>query len=867
MRDLSIISGQYSKHSDDESGIVLRLLNDAFQTTPDDLNKVTVYVKNTDTNVLDQVNVDSINDDGDLVLNTDNLDQLAPGSYAVEVHVVSDNGKLSIYPTQVDPDITIISDIQGDDLDSVAVSYDYFTEQLKKIDDAIKSIQIKAGQDTQPFDLDKYVPKVNPENNHWVVNGVDTNVQATGKDGHTPKIEIKDGVWYVDGKTLGVEVVPEIKIGSVKTVADLDFASANLVKNDDGSYSLNLVIPKGQTTSEVTKIINQGGSTDGGSNIFIDPNPVTSNSVDKATVTALHGGDPTTDDWVLDAQSGKLYPITGYDSSHGEILVNFNAGLKIINNLKGDPGQNGKDGQDGKSAYQIAVDHGYTGTEVDWLNSLHGANGKDAQTPIIKMGTINTVDATADASATLVPGVDNSYTLNLALPRGAAGANGKDGTNGKDGSVPKISVGKVIALSAGTDPTVDLQSTDDGYLLNFGIPVGKDGTNGTDGKDGQPGKDGHTPTITIDPNTYQLVVDGVATGPSLRGAAGQNGHDGQPGKDGINGINGKDGQAATIKIGTVTSGDTASVTNAGTDTAAVLNITLPKGATGATGAPGKDGTNGTNGKDGQNATIKIGNVVSSATGSQPVVHNSGTDTNAILDFALPAGAQGQNATIKIGRITTDEKITTPVVTNSGTDSAAVLDFTFPDYQKTLGSTYATQAQFNTYSSAVSALQTQLTNFENKEAFNVQLQRRRPTNVAISPHNDNSVIYLFDNGCEIHFRTDSANEDVTGYGSKADDSLTAFSYNHVINDFKSYFSGSLTLPAIKGAQPTDFYVFSDMDVINPLNDVSAYDFSQAFISSKSTATNHNAGETAFIEVMYALGVFDKNTIEALGAIKK
>ena len=33
---------------------------------------------------------------------------------------------------------------------------------------------------------------------------------------------------------------------------------------------------------------------------------------------------------------------------------------------KGDPGE---------SAYQIAVDHGYVGTEEEWLASLHGATG------------------------------------------------------------------------------------------------------------------------------------------------------------------------------------------------------------------------------------------------------------------------------------------------------------------------------------------------------------------------------------------------------------------------------------------------------------------------------------------------------------
>lgn len=32
-------------------------------------------------------------------------------------------------------------------------------------------------------------------------------------------------------------------------------------------------------------------------------------------------------------------------------------------------------GKDGKSAYQIALDNGFIGTEVDWLESLKGENG------------------------------------------------------------------------------------------------------------------------------------------------------------------------------------------------------------------------------------------------------------------------------------------------------------------------------------------------------------------------------------------------------------------------------------------------------------------------------------------------------------
>lgn len=54
------------------------------------------------------------------------------------------------------------------------------------------------------------------------------------------------------------------------------------------------------------------------------------------------------------------------------------------NVIKGDKG---KDGIDGKSAYQIALDNGYVGTEQEWLASLKGkdgidgVNGKDGYTP------------------------------------------------------------------------------------------------------------------------------------------------------------------------------------------------------------------------------------------------------------------------------------------------------------------------------------------------------------------------------------------------------------------------------------------------------------------------------------------------------
>lgn len=66
---------------------------------------------------------------------------------------------------------------------------------------------------------------------------------------------------------------------------------------------------------------------------------------------------------------------------------------------------------------------------------------------------------------------------------------------------------------------------------------------------------------------------------------------GEQGKHGTDGANGKDGAAATVAIGTVTTGEpgtTASVINVGTDTAAVLDIMIPRGDKGIDGTGAGD---------------------------------------------------------------------------------------------------------------------------------------------------------------------------------------------------------------------------------------------------------------------------------------
>lgn len=51
---------------------------------------------------------------------------------------------------------------------------------------------------------------------------------------------------------------------------------------------------------------------------------------------------------------------------------------KLLSEVQdGSNGTNGKDGENGLSAYELAVQEGFTGSLAEWLNSLKGADGKD----------------------------------------------------------------------------------------------------------------------------------------------------------------------------------------------------------------------------------------------------------------------------------------------------------------------------------------------------------------------------------------------------------------------------------------------------------------------------------------------------------
>lgn len=108
-------------------------------------------------------------------------------------------------------------------------------------------------------------------------------------------------------------------------------------------------------------------------------------------------------------------------------------------------------------------------------------------------------------------------------------------------------------------PQVDVEL--DGETLKFAFKNLK-GENGETGPQGPPGPEGE---------------------PGPAGPQGEPGKNGADGQDGADGQPGADGKAATIQIGTVTTGEPgtqASVVNSGTENAAVLDFTIPRGESG-----------------------------------------------------------------------------------------------------------------------------------------------------------------------------------------------------------------------------------------------------------------------------------------------
>ena len=99
-------------------------------------------------------------------------------------------------------------------------------------------------------------------------------------------------------------------------------------------------------------------------------------------IAVEHGFVGTEAEWLknlkgVDGKDG----VNGKDGCDGRNGVDGLPGKDGKNGADGLPGRDGINGSDGKSAYIIAVEHGFSGTENEWLQSLKCADGKNGITP------------------------------------------------------------------------------------------------------------------------------------------------------------------------------------------------------------------------------------------------------------------------------------------------------------------------------------------------------------------------------------------------------------------------------------------------------------------------------------------------------
>ena len=70
-----------------------------------------------------------------------------------------------------------------------------------------------------------------------------------------------------------------------------------------------------------------------------------------------------------------LAPLADFPAAYAKD-IEFDDGKNLQEKLNnGELGGGGGSGTAGKSAYEIAVDNGFVGTETEWLESLKGAEG------------------------------------------------------------------------------------------------------------------------------------------------------------------------------------------------------------------------------------------------------------------------------------------------------------------------------------------------------------------------------------------------------------------------------------------------------------------------------------------------------------
>ena len=258
---------------------------------------------------------------------------------------------------------------------------------------------------------DMSIITLNKENGHWMIDGVDTEVSAIGPKGDKVSVTIDPNTkhWMIDG--VDTEVVaegkdgkaPEVKIDPVTKRWIIGGVDTNIVsegvKGDKGEKTLVTIDPNTKhwlIDGVDTNVLAEGVKGDTGADARLSIDPETKhfiiNGVDSGVraegVKGIDGVTPeisineVSKNWIINGHDTEI-KAEGTKGEKGEkTLVTIDPNTKhwlidgVDTNVLAE-GTKGADGVDGKSAFDIATEKGFTGSKDEWLESLKGAKGID----------------------------------------------------------------------------------------------------------------------------------------------------------------------------------------------------------------------------------------------------------------------------------------------------------------------------------------------------------------------------------------------------------------------------------------------------------------------------------------------------------
>ena len=258
---------------------------------------------------------------------------------------------------------------------------------------------------------DMSIITLNKENGHWMIDGVDTEVSAIGPKGDKVSVTIDPSTkhWVIDGEDTNVVAegkdgkAPEVKIDPVTKRWIIGGVDTNIVsegvKGDKGEKTLVTIDPNTKhwlIDGVDTNVLAEGVKGDTGAEARLSIDPETKHFIINGTdsgvraegVKGIDGVTPeisineVSKNWIINGHDTEI-KAEGTKGDKGEkTLVTIDPNTKhwlidgVDTNVLAE-GIKGVDGVDGKSAFDIATEKGFTGSKDEWLESLKGVKGVD----------------------------------------------------------------------------------------------------------------------------------------------------------------------------------------------------------------------------------------------------------------------------------------------------------------------------------------------------------------------------------------------------------------------------------------------------------------------------------------------------------